>query len=93
VVVAWSENMAVRRVVKQLPVEMLQHVRVCGSALWWRSTTPYVNIPRLFFLNDPKQFLLVFLNTLLTLMWSLVAWIPPSSIFSLPRKQFPSVFW
>jgi hypothetical protein len=55
VVVAWRENRVVRRVVKQLPAEMLQQcssasaVLVCGSTLSWRSTAPDVSIPCLLF--------------------------------------------
>jgi hypothetical protein len=46
-----------------------------------------------FVLNGSTQFFLVFSNTLLTLLWSLVAWIPPSALLSCPRKQLPSIFW
>jgi hypothetical protein len=32
-------------------------------------------------------------RTLLTLLWSLVAWIPPSALLSCHRKQWSSAFW
>jgi hypothetical protein len=53
-VVARSEIRAVRRVVKQFPVEMLQQCSSASNcmrerALSWRSTTPDVSIPRLLF--------------------------------------------
>jgi hypothetical protein len=38
-------------------------------------------------------FFLLFHNTLVTLLWSLVAWLPPSALLSCPRKQFTSAFW
>jgi hypothetical protein len=38
-------------------------------------------------------FVVVFRNTLLTLLCSLVSWIPPSAHISCSRKQFPSDFW
>jgi hypothetical protein len=55
VVVAWSEIRAVRRVVKQLPVEMLPQCSSasswCGRVLSWKTTVriPYVSIPCLLF--------------------------------------------
>jgi hypothetical protein len=36
---------------------------------------------------------LVLRNTLLMLLWSLVAWIPPSALLPCPRKQLPSALW
>jgi hypothetical protein len=52
-------------------------------------TTPDDSIPRLFFWIALPRFLVLW-NPLLTLLWSLVAWIPPSALLSCPRKQFPS---
>jgi hypothetical protein len=54
VVVARSEIRAVRRVVKQLPVEVLQQCSSASSCMWtclaWRSTTPFVlNGSRIFY--------------------------------------------
>jgi hypothetical protein len=45
-----------------------------------------------FVLNGPAH-LLVFRNILLTLLWSLLLWIPPSTFLSSPRKRTPSAFW
>jgi hypothetical protein len=53
------------RVVKQHPVEMLQQCSsansytVCGSALSWRNTTPYVSIPRLLFWMSLRSYISV----------------------------------
>jgi hypothetical protein len=61
-VVARSEIRAVRRVVKQLPVEMLQQYSsassctVCRRALSWKSTTPDGSIPRLSFWMILRRF-------------------------------------
>jgi hypothetical protein len=65
---------------------------VCGHALSWRSTTVDVSIPCLLFWMDLRRFL-VFRNTLLTLLRSLIAWIPSSALLSCPRKQLLSAFW
>jgi hypothetical protein len=47
-----------------------------------------------FVLNDrPYAIFLVFCNTLVMLLWSLVAHIPPSALPSCPRPQLPSAFW
>jgi hypothetical protein len=94
VVVACSKIRIVRRVLKQLPVEMLQQwpsASRCRCTLS-RSTKPYVSIPHLLFWMALYS-LLVFRNTLLTLLWPLIAWIPPSAFLSCPRKQLPSAFW
>jgi hypothetical protein len=100
VVVARSEIGAVRRVVRQLTVEMHQQCLsvnncVCRHAFSWWSTTSalYVSIPRLFVLNGPTQFFFSVLQYTLMLLWSLVAWIPPSALLSCPRKQLPSAMW
>jgi hypothetical protein len=45
-----------------------------------QQSTPFV-------LNGPTQFFLVFPNTFLTLLWSLVALIPPSALFSCPVRE------
>jgi hypothetical protein len=79
VVVARSEIRAVRRVVEQLSVQMLQQGSSVSSYthMWTRivmeehSTGYHHSTP--FFLNALTQLLLVFQNTLLTLLWSLVA--------------------
>jgi hypothetical protein len=39
-----------------------------------------------FVLNGPTQFVLVFHNTLLTLLWFSIPRIPPSALLSCPRK-------
>jgi hypothetical protein len=93
-VVARSEITAPRRVVKQLPVEVLQH---CSSSISCMLThfvmedyyavcqhsTPFV-------LNDATQLVvLVFRNTLLTLLWFLVALIPS---LALTGRELPSAF-
>jgi hypothetical protein len=50
--------------------------------------------PTPFALNGwPYSFILACHNTFLTLLWSLVAWIPPSAFFSCPTTQLPSAFW
>jgi hypothetical protein len=60
---------------------MKEHYTVC------QHSTPFV-------LNGwPYAVFLVFLNTLLMLLRSLVAWIPSSALLSCPRKQLPSAFW
>jgi hypothetical protein len=59
---------------------MKEHYTVCQHSM------PFV-------LNGPTQFFLVFRSTLPTLLWSLVAWIPPSALLSYPRKQVQSAFW
>jgi hypothetical protein len=58
----------------------------------WRSTTPDVSIPRVLFSMALLIFLVIF-DILMTLLWSLVAWIPPPALLSCPRKQEPSAFW
>jgi hypothetical protein len=45
----------------------------------------------LFWISLCKFFL--FLNTLLTLLWSLAAWIPASALLSCLRKQSQLAFW
>jgi hypothetical protein len=44
-------------------------------------------------ISNSYFFFLVFCSTLLTILWSLVAWIPPSARLSCPRKQLPSASW
>jgi hypothetical protein len=48
---------------------------------------------RVFWSKWPCAVILVFCSTLLTLLWSLVAWIPPSALLFSPRKQLSSAFW
>jgi hypothetical protein len=60
VIVAWSEIRAVRKVVKQLPVEMLQLRSSASSALSWRSTTLDISIPCLLFWMTLCSFFLNF---------------------------------
>jgi hypothetical protein len=83
VVVAGSEVGAVRKVVKQLPVEMLQQYSSASRCMRTRSVMEElyigVSIPRLLFWMDLRSFYLVFRNTL-------VAWIPLSTLLSCPRK-------
>jgi hypothetical protein len=66
---AWSEIRPVRRVVKQLPVEMLQQCSSASSCsrctLSWRSTPPDVGIPHFFFWMAVRSILL-FHSTLVT---------------------------
>jgi hypothetical protein len=91
VVVAQSLIRAVRRVVNQVPAAMLQwcwsasqlhaDAHHHGGALHWHYSITHL----LFWMAGPKQFL-VFHNTLLTLLWFLVAWIPPSALLFSPRK-------
>jgi hypothetical protein len=85
VVVARSEIRALRRVAKQLPVQMLQQCSIasslCGRAMSWCSTTPDVNIPCLYFWMALGSFLDFARNTMIALLGSLGAWIPPSSPF------------
>jgi hypothetical protein len=88
VAVARSEIRAVRRVVQQLPVGMLQHCSNVSS----RMRTRIVQHSTTFILNRPMQFF-VFRNALMTLLWSVVAWIPPSALLYCYRKQLPSAFW
>jgi hypothetical protein len=73
VIVTWSEIRAVRRMVKQLPDEMLQQCSSASSCM-----TPDVSIPCLLF-SMALHIFLVFRNILLMLLWFLVAWIPPSA--------------
>jgi hypothetical protein len=87
-VVARSEIMAVRRVVKQLPVEMLQQRSSASSCVRMRTVTEEYYTGCQYF-----TLFLVFRNTLVTLLWSLVAWIPLSVFLSYPRKQLPSALW
>jgi hypothetical protein len=56
-------------------IVMEKHYTVC------QHSTPFV-------LNGYAHFF-VFRNILLTLLWFFVARIPPSSLFSCPRKQSP----
>jgi hypothetical protein len=97
VVVTQSEIRAVRMMVKQLPVEMVQQCSRASSCMRThfvmekhytrcQHSTPFV-------LFGPMQFFLVFSNTLVNLLWSLVAWIPPSELLSCPRKQLSSALW
>jgi hypothetical protein len=95
---ARSEIRAVRMVVKQLPVEMFQQCSSVSSCMrthivmekhytGYRHFTPYV-------LNGWHYAVsLVFCNTLLNSLWSLVARIPPAALLSCPREQLPSAFW
>jgi hypothetical protein len=68
---------------------------VCGRTLSRRSITLDVSIPHLlFWMADPMQYFQYFAcNTLLTLLWSLVAWIPHIALLSCPRKQLLSDSW
>jgi hypothetical protein len=83
-VVAWCEIRAIRRVVKQLPVEMLQQCSSASSCTIMRTRIVmeehYTGALHICFLNDrPPTVILMFCNTLLTLLWSLVARHPPSA--------------
>jgi hypothetical protein len=92
VVVARSEIRSLRRLVKQLQVEILHQ---CLSASGSMQT--YIVIEEHytgcqhftpFFLNGPMPFFfLVFCNTLVMLLWSHVVWIPPSAYFSVPENS------
>jgi hypothetical protein len=70
VVVAQSEIMAVRRVVKQLPAEMLQQ---CSSASSCMRMQPYVSIPRLLFWMGLRSFFSVSQYTSDVIVF-LIAW-------------------
>jgi hypothetical protein len=67
-------------------------VLVCRHPGSHRNTMPDVSIPCLLFWMALHSFL-VFHNTLLTLLWSLVAWIPQSALLSCSSKQLASAFW
>jgi hypothetical protein len=79
VVVARSEIRDLRRVVKQLPVEMLQQCLSGGSCMrtcivmekYYEYTVCQHSMP--FFPEWPHAIFFVFRNTLLTLLWSHVA--------------------
>jgi hypothetical protein len=97
-VVAWSDIRAVRRLVKQLPVEMLQQCSSANSCMRMRFVmeehyTGYQHSMPFVLNGQSYAVFLVFHDTLLTLLWSCVAWIPPSSLFYCNRKQLPSAFW
>jgi hypothetical protein len=77
VVVVGSEIKAVRRVVKHLPVEMFQQCSSASSCMQTRIVMEecYIRCQHFtpFVLNGSMQFFLVFRNTLVTLLWFLVA--------------------
>jgi hypothetical protein len=81
VVVAWSEIRAARRMVRQFPVEMLQQCSSASSCMRARivmeehCTGCKHSMP--FVLEWSCAVSLVFRNTLLILLWSLVVWIQP----------------
>jgi hypothetical protein len=92
-VVTRSEIRAVRKVVKQLPVEMRQQctsssgcMRMC---MMKEETAPDARIACSLFLMGLRSFL-VFRNTLLTSMCYLLAWIPPLPFLSCLRKLLAS---
>jgi hypothetical protein len=92
VVVVQSEIRAVRRMVKQLQVEMLQWCSSVSSCMRTciimeeHYTMCHRSMP--FVLDGwPYAVLLAFHNTLQTLLWSLVAWIPPSALLSCPVQE------
>jgi hypothetical protein len=94
VVVVQSKIRVVRKLVKQLPVEMLQQClsrSICMlMCIIMGNTTPDVSIPHLsFWMVSPA---IMFCNALLALLWSLVAWIPPTVPLSCSRKKLPSAF-
>jgi hypothetical protein len=80
VVVARNEIRAIRMVVKQLPEQLYSDAHCHGGARL------------LFWMASPTQFFL-FRNTLLTLLWSLFAWILPSALLPCPRKRLPSIIF
>jgi hypothetical protein len=90
VVVAQSEIRAVGRVIKQLPVEMLQQclsANSCiGHAVSWRSTTLDVSIPLLLLWMALCGFFSVLQYTSDIIVVPYWAWIPPSALLSCPRK-------
>jgi hypothetical protein len=96
-VIACREIRALRRVVKQLPVEICQQFLSGGSCITdvhrhggaLHSMMAFHN----FCSEWPYAVYLVFCNTLLTLLWSLVAWISQSALLSCPTEQLPSSFW
>jgi hypothetical protein len=77
VVVTRSEIRAARRVVKQLPVKMLKQYSNASSCMLTRiAIEEHYTVcqhSKTFVLNGPMQFFLLFCNTLVTLLWSLVA--------------------
>jgi hypothetical protein len=94
VVVARSNIRVVRRVVKELPVEMPRNDQECSAvyrrALLRSSTTMYVSILHLLLWMVLCSFL-VFWNMLVTSVCSLVAWIPLTALFW-PKKTAANSF-
>jgi hypothetical protein len=70
---------------------MLQQCWSAGSCMWMHivmeEDCTECRHSLHFVLNGPMQFCLLFCSTLLTLLWSLVAWIPSSALFSLPEDS------
>jgi hypothetical protein len=96
VVVARTELRAVRRMVRILQVEKLQQSSASSCT---HMRTRVVIMEEHYTgcqhsascdLNSSVQFFYCFYSTLLTLLWSLIAWIAPSAVLSCPRKESPS---
>jgi hypothetical protein len=93
VIVARSEIRTVRWVLKQLLVELLQQCSSASNCTQARIVMEAHCTFHAFRSEWRGAVIYVFRNTLLTLLWSLVAWIPPSALLSCPRKQSPSTSW
>jgi hypothetical protein len=93
VTVTWSEIRDVRKVVKQLPVEMLWLQQLYVDAHCHGGAQHQMLAFHSFSSEWPYTVFLTFRSTLLMLLWSLVAWILPSALLTCPRKQLPSAFW
>jgi hypothetical protein len=76
VVITRSEIRALRRLVKQLPVEMLQQCSSVSSCMQMRIVMEEhytMSTAHTFYSEWPYAFSLVFCNTLLALLWPIVA--------------------
>jgi hypothetical protein len=94
VAVSWSEIRTVRWAVEQLPVGMLWQCLSASSCMQTHCCVEALHRMSAFhaFCSEwPYTVFLAFHNTLLTLLWSLDAWIA-SALLSCPRMQLPSVF-
>jgi hypothetical protein len=92
VLLVFKQVAVARSVVKQLPVEMPQQCSSanahCHEEVLYRMSAFHA-----FCYEWPYAVFSVLRNTLVTLLWSSIAWIPSSAPLSCRRKQLPSDLW